>query len=79
VNEPVGRENAGHIRHNDRLATQAPAEPEILAFRPEGYDVYTGCQVGQLWCSFLLGSSFPILMVATSTDALILNKSKLGG
>jgi len=43
VNEPVDRKNGGHIRHNDRLATQAPAESEILEFRPEGYDVYTGC------------------------------------
>ena len=43
VNEPVDRKNGGHIRHNDRLAIQAPAESEILAFRPDGYDVYTGC------------------------------------
>jgi hypothetical protein len=39
VNEPVDRKNGGHIRHNDRPATQTPAESEILAFRPEGYDV----------------------------------------
>ena len=32
VNEPVDRKNGGHILHIDRLATQAPAESEILAF-----------------------------------------------
>jgi hypothetical protein len=43
ANEPVERKSGRHIRHNDRLETQAPAESEILTIRLGGYDVYTGC------------------------------------
>jgi hypothetical protein len=42
-NLPVDRKNGGHIRRNDRLAIQPPAESRILRFRPGGYDGYTGC------------------------------------
>jgi hypothetical protein len=77
VNETVDRKNGGHIRHNDRLAIQAPAEPEILAFRPEGYDVYPGCHksdncgAASHWARRFLSHG------RTSADALILSKSKL--